>query len=108
MGYKTSVSAEPLLDRNVDLLIKTLSPFVNDTIWIGKAEQFIKRLKSNGYGDSITLQKAYELMEWQNDSVFIQHLYQTYKDNPMIKWKTSYLEEFSTIEKREFQDRKVR
>lgn len=99
MGYKTSVSAEPLLDRDVDSLIKTLSPFVSDTIWIGKAEHFIKRLKSNGYGDSITLQKAYELMEWQNDPVFIQHLYQTYKDNPMIKWKTSYLIEFSKIER---------
>lgn len=99
MGYQTSISAEPLLDRNVDLLIKTLSPFVTDTIWIGKAEHFIKRLKSNGYGDSITLEKAYELIEWQNDPVFIQHLYQTYKDNPMIKWKTSYLIEFSKIEK---------
>jgi DNA repair photolyase len=99
MGYQTSISAEPLLDRNVDLLIKTLSPFVTDTIWIGKAEHFIKRLKSNGHGDSITIEKAYELIEWQNDPVFIQHLYQTYKDNPMIKWKTSYLIEFSKIEK---------
>lgn len=101
MGYKTSVSAEPLLDRNVDFLIETLSPFVTDTIWIGKVEHFIKRLKSNGYGDSITIEKAYELMEWQNNPVFIQHLYQTYKDNPMIKWKTSYLSEFSKIEKKE-------
>jgi len=98
MGYRTSVSAEPLLDKDVDQLIKTLSPFITDTIWIGKMEHPIKRLTSNGYTDQLTIQKAHELITWQNDPNFIQHLYQTYKNNPMIRWKTSYLEEMSKIE----------
>ena len=44
MGYQTSVSAEPLLDKNVDLLIETLSPYITETIWIGKAESLTQRL----------------------------------------------------------------
>ena len=99
MGYQTSVSAEPLLDKNVDLLIDTLSPFITDTIWIGKEEQLMHRLSMNRYNDPLTKQKAEELKEWQNDPQFIQHLYVTYKDNPMIRWKTTYLKEMSKIEK---------
>jgi len=98
-GYQTSVSAEPLLDKNVNLLIEALSPYVTDTIWIGKAEHLIQRLTLNGYNDPLTLKKADELIIWQNDPQFIQYLYDTYKDNPLVKWKTSYLEEMSKIEK---------
>jgi DNA repair photolyase len=99
MGYQTSISAEPLLDKNVDFLIETLSHYITDTIWIGKAEQLIQRLTLNKYNDPLILRKADELIKWQNDPKFIQHLYQTYKDNPMVRWKTSYLEEMSKIEK---------
>ena len=78
MGYQTSVSAEPLLDKDVELLIKTLSPYVTDTIWIGKAEHFIKRLKSNGYGDSLTIEKAYELIDGRmtqySFNIFTRHI----------------------------------
>jgi DNA repair photolyase len=99
MGYKTSVSAEPLLDKDVHSLIRRLSPYVTDTIWIGKAEQLRKRLTMNGYNDPITIANADELMEWQNDPMFISDLYEKYKDNPMIRWKTSYLKEMAKIEK---------
>jgi len=99
MGYQTSVSAEPLLDKNVDFLIDTLSPLITDAIWIGKVERLMHRLSSNKYDDLLTLQKANELMTWQNDPQFIQHLFHTYKDNPMIRWKTSYLEELSKVER---------
>ncbi len=36
MGYKTSVSIEPILDSNLISLIKELKPFVTESIWIGK------------------------------------------------------------------------
>jgi DNA repair photolyase len=100
MGYKTSVSAEPLLDKDVHSLIRRLSPYVTDTIWIGKAEQLRKRLTMNGYNDPNTIANADELMEWQNDPMLIRDLYEKYKDNPMIRWKTSYLKEMSKIEQR--------
>jgi len=99
MGYQTSVSAEPLLDKGVHILIRKLSPYITDTIWIGKAEQLRKRLTMNGYNDPITTSNADDLIEWQNDPIFIRDLYETYKDSPMIRWKTSYLKEMSKIEK---------
>lgn len=101
MEYQTSVSAEPLLDKNVDLLIETLSPYITETIWIGKAESLTQRLSLNKHNDPLTIKKAGELIKMQNDPQLIQHLYKKYKDNPMIKWKTSYLEEMSKIEMRE-------
>ncbi len=39
-GYATSVSAEPLLDvRHARDLVDAVSPYVTDTIWIGKMNQ---------------------------------------------------------------------
>jgi len=35
LGYKTSVSIEPFLDKNPIPLIKLIAEFVNDTIWLG-------------------------------------------------------------------------
>ncbi len=99
MGYQTSVSAEPLLDKGVHSLIRKLSPYITDTIWIGKAEQLRKRLTMNGYNDPITTSNADDLIEWQSDTIFIRDLYETYNDSPMIRWKTSYLKEMSKIEK---------
>ena len=104
MGYQTSVSAEPLLDKEVHSLIRRLSPYITDTIWIGKTEQLRKRLTMNGYNDPSTVVNAEELIEWQNDPCFIRDLYETYKDNPMIRWKTSYLKEMAKIEKKDGRD----
>ena len=82
--WNTSISAEPILSKNVQELITKLSPFVTESIWIGPAQQLKKRLSTNGHGDPITLQKADELEKWQFDPQFIQHLYDTYKDLSLI------------------------
>jgi len=92
--YQTSISAEPLLFKNVQQLLDTLSPYVTETIWIGKANHLLYRLRMNGHGDPFTIQKAYELMSWQNDPNFIRYLFEKYYQNPMIRFKESYLEEF--------------
>lgn len=34
-GFKTSVSIEPFLDTYLNLLIKKISPYITETIWIG-------------------------------------------------------------------------
>lgn len=101
MGFQTSVSAEPLLDKDVDSLISRLSPYITDTIWIGKAEQLRKRLTINGYNDPMTVSKANDLIEWQKDPSFIQGLYENYKGNTLIRWKTSYLKEMAKVEESE-------
>ena len=87
MGYQTSVSAEPLLDKNVDELIFQLSPFVTDTIWIGKPNLLLSRIKYNGYGDPETVEKSNELMDWITNPEFQLDLFNRYKDNSMIRWK---------------------
>jgi len=41
-GFKTSVSIEPFLDKNPIPLIRQLSPFVSESIWLGKMN-YIRR-----------------------------------------------------------------
>ena len=90
LGFQTSVSCEPLLQKNVDDIINQLSPYVTDTIWIGKPNQLLARTKMNGHGDPETIQKCNDLMSWIDDPKFIMDLYTRYKDNPMIRWKESF------------------
>jgi len=87
-GYKTSISCEPMLDNNISDVIDQVTPYVTDSIWIGKMNFLLRRLKMNGYDDNETIQKANELLKWQRDSEIIK-LYTKYKNHPKIKWKES-------------------
>jgi hypothetical protein len=87
-GYKTSVSSEPMLDNKFDEVVRLVRPFVNDTIWPGKANLLRLRLKLNGHTDPETTARAEELLGWQSDEN-IYSLYQLLKDDPLIKWKGS-------------------
>ena len=87
-GFKTSVSCEPMLDNKIENVIELVLPYVTDSVWIGKMNFLIRRLKINGYSDKETLYKANQLLEWQKDEN-IYDLYDRYKDNPLIKWKES-------------------
>jgi len=94
LGYQISVSCEPLLQKNVDELVNALSPYINETIWIGKPNHLLHRVRMNGHGDPETIQKCHELLAWINDPGFIQELYAKYKDNPMIRFKKSFRNDF--------------
>lgn len=87
-GFKTSVSCEPMLDNNIDDVIKEVEEFVTDSIWIGKMNFLTRRLRINGYCDDNSVKMAHELMEWQADDKIIE-LYNRLKDNSKIKWKES-------------------
>ncbi len=87
-GFKTSVSSEPMLDENIEDVVKKVSPFVTDYIWIGKVNFLIKRLKINGYKDNTTLKRAKELIEFQSDNNILD-LYEILKNNKKVKWKES-------------------
>ena len=88
-GFSTSVSTEPLLEPwNVEKLVDKLTPWVTDSIWIGKANKIDKRtnwLYPNGHA---TIEK---LKEWQSDEK-VKEIYEMFRDNPLIKWKESYKE----------------
>ena len=87
-GYKTSLSCEPMLDNRIDEVIKDLSQYVTDAIWLGKMNFAIRRLKTNGYLDAENQAAAEQLLAWQNDESIIR-LYNRYNNNPKIKWKES-------------------
>ena len=96
-GYQTSVSMEPVLDKNVDGLVDILSLWVTETIWIGKPNHLLYRVRMNGHGDIETLQKCNELLGWINDPVFIKGLYLKYNVNPMIRFKESFRLDFEKL-----------
>lgn len=89
LGFKTSVSCEPLLDSDPGPLIGKLEPFITDAIWIGKPNFLIKRLKTNGVNDALSLKKADALIRIQSDA-WVWSIFNKYKKNPMIKWKESF------------------
>ena len=89
MGFATSVSCEPLLDKNADDLIRQVRPYVTDAIWLGKVNMIISRLKINGHGDQETMTKANKLIEDLSES-YIKELHMRYQNDPNIKWKDSF------------------
>jgi hypothetical protein len=92
-GFQTSVSCEPMLDNNIDNVIKKVSKYVTETIWLGKANNLLGktgqgRLERNGVATPGVVQKANELNDWQNDDNMIT-LYNKYKTDPKIRFKES-------------------
>jgi len=86
--FDTSVSMEPMLDREPGAVIQAVSPYVTDSIWIGKANRLRQNVSLNCPGDTEALARATELINGQSDDAIIR-IYAQYKDNPMIKWKDS-------------------
>lgn len=87
LGYKTSLSCEPMLDNCVEFIVNTLGAFVSDSIWIGLPNMLKQRVSIN-CGTADTMKVAETLLGCFTDER-IKALYETYKDNPKIKWKES-------------------
>jgi DNA repair photolyase len=87
-GFITSVSIEPMLEGDVDTLIATVSPFVTDTIWLGKINRLKSILAVNGFKQPEILVRANGLISTQNDES-IKGIYERYKENPKIRFKES-------------------
>lgn len=88
LGFETSVSMEPMLDNKPEAVVKAVRSYVTETIWLGKANRLKQRLSVNGHKDKETMARADELLEWQSDAN-IHKLYQTLKNDPLIRWKDS-------------------
>lgn len=92
-GFTTSVSAEPLLDRNLDGLVEELTPFITRHLWFGKMNFPMQGLTANGHVDIETMKKVKNLINFHNDGAFIRFYYNKYKDNPKIQWKSHFRKE---------------
>jgi len=86
-GFKTSVSAEPLLEPwSAVKMYETLVPFINDALWIGKLNKPELRLKMETDKEQAMLAN---LVSWQKDEE-VKKIYESLKDKPHMKWKESY------------------
>jgi len=90
-GFETSVSCEPMLDNQIEEVIKRAEQFVTDYFWLGKANFLLRRIKMNGSNDEESIREAKKLIEQQNDNS-IWDLYTTLQNHPKIKWKESIKE----------------
>ena len=86
-GYSTSISCEPLLDEHFDDLYEKVSSYVNGSIWVGKMNSAVKRVRDNTAG-KFDMDKVKELVDSQSDGKILK-LFEKYKDNPKIEWKES-------------------
>lgn len=87
-GFQTSLSCEPMLDQNIGEVIRIATPFVTDSIWLGKANDLLARLEMNGHNSAAVMSRANELLGWQSDEN-IRELYRRFRDNPLLRWKDS-------------------
>jgi len=88
-GYQTSVSCEPMLDDKIDQVIEKVSPYVTETIWIGKPNKLNERLSMNGFKNDFATMDAARRLKGLFPDEYVLDLCATYKDNPKIRWKES-------------------
>lgn len=84
-GYATSVSMEPLLDAdNVADVVDTLTPYITDSIWIGKMNQIDSRVAPGTSSEEIA-----RIKRGQTDEA-VHGIYESLKSHPLVRWKESY------------------
>lgn len=89
MGFKTSVSVEPMLDvLDTPALVEELQSFVSHSIWLGKMNKIKDRVI---VGDNAIQEEVARIIAQQADTSIIS-LYEILKNNPLIRWKESIKE----------------
>ena len=82
-GFKTSVSIEPFLDYDPTELVKTITPFITESIWIGRMNYIPRKNlseKEKPYYDKI--RKNYE-------TTHLWKIYNKLKRHPLVRFKDS-------------------
>jgi len=91
-GFNTRVFIEPMWDPdNLEDLVNDISPFITIDIWVGKMNHF-NRIKKM-YPDSVEIDNALDTLEAKYTDERIVGLFNHFKDNPLVKWKTGTLPE---------------
>ena len=84
-GWRTSVSAEPLLDSpDAGNLVRAVGPWVTDTIWIGKMNSIRARAAPG------TSEAQIHRIEIGQRGKAVRAVYAELKSHPEIRWKESY------------------
>jgi DNA repair photolyase len=93
-GFKTSVSCEPMLDDNINAVVKACHKYVTGTIWLGNARKLAVRCKWNGFDDAETAEAITALEALQTEAA-AKKLYARWKNDPKVEWKDSLREVLS-------------
>lgn len=85
-GFRTSVSAEPMLDvPHAVELYEAVVPFITDTIWFGKMNDVRRRVEVKIAADEAAVRR---IVENQTDELIVK-LYERLKGEPKVEWKES-------------------
>lgn len=85
-GFETSVSVEPMLDSaHIFDLVDDLSPYITNSLWIGKMNQPRRRIN---ICDDIVEEAVERIEAGQTDERIIA-IYEKLRSNPLVKWKES-------------------
>jgi len=88
-GFGTSVSIEPMLDReDVVEMVHELLPYVSHSIWLGKMNKIDTRV----VGEGDFLHTEIERIKHGQTDAQIGHLYSQLQDVKKIRWKESMKE----------------
>lgn len=87
LGYRTSISAEPLLGgtETAVTLMDAVRPYVTDTVWIGKMNKIRKRVDMTAPGN---LAHAEEIEAAQTDAEVLR-MVSILGADPLVRWKDS-------------------
>lgn len=81
--FKTSISIEPFLDYDPARLFKTITPFVTESIWIGKMNYIARR------GISKKEKRPYNMIRQNYESRHLLEIYDQLRRSPKIRFKDS-------------------
>lgn len=86
-GFKTSISAEPMLgdSQDAERLYYVVEPFITEDIWFGKMRNVGRHRKSS---DPEVVRRATKLIAAQSDQEIIR-LVDAMKGLPKVRWKDS-------------------
>jgi len=86
-GYRTSVSAEPLLG-GIETAVEVLAavrPYVTDTVWIGKLNKARQRVDLTVQRNAVEVER----IEAQQSDARVVRLYERLADDAIVRWKDS-------------------
>ena len=88
-GFKTSVSIEPFLDYDPTDLVRDVSPFTTESIWIGRMNHIPRKNLSQ------IDQQHYHRVRKNYETCNLLTIYHNLKDHPRIRFKDSIRNQLS-------------
>ncbi len=96
-GYRTSVSAEPLLGglNTAKAVLDAVRPYATDSVWVGKMNKIRTRVDLS---ELENLARAQEI-EWAQTDAEVLNMVLALDDDPQIRWKDSIKEVITRLAK---------